>query len=297
MSKRAFTLIELLVVIAIIAILAAILFPVFAQAKEAAKQASRLSAMKQTGTGSAVYLADSDDTFPICYAANSVGAQPAYWWNYSATVPAGWATPASGYLENEDISQFANSVYPYIKNRDLYDQPGGTVWETGLTPQAGRKPSKVNGTVNGLISEYNMSAVAAPSRLPLIWQPWGAGTDNGMAYTNPRLTCSAAGVACRFNPGGHPQGVATTVGSQYVYDDTIPAWSFKQGSIFVFSDTSAKFVTFGRGNGSLNSVAPFRNLSAQGKYVFGTTSLLTYASPGSTVQYHANFRPDNEFNN
>src|SRR5471030_2561519 len=59
--KRAFTLIELLVVIAIIAILAAILFPVFAQAKEAAKKTSCLSNMKQFSLGSIMYAGDVDD--------------------------------------------------------------------------------------------------------------------------------------------------------------------------------------------------------------------------------------------
>jgi prepilin-type N-terminal cleavage/methylation domain-containing protein len=61
MKKRAFTLIELLVVIAIIAILAAILFPVFAQAKRAAKDASALSNVKQIATAGAMYSADADD--------------------------------------------------------------------------------------------------------------------------------------------------------------------------------------------------------------------------------------------
>ncbi|MCU0317071.1 MAG: prepilin-type N-terminal cleavage/methylation domain-containing protein [Fimbriimonadaceae bacterium] len=61
--KKAFTLIELLVVIAIIAILAAILFPVFAQAKAAAKQTACLSNLKQIGTGIQIYLADNDDVF------------------------------------------------------------------------------------------------------------------------------------------------------------------------------------------------------------------------------------------
>lgn len=64
MSKKAFTLIELLVVIAIIAILAAILFPVFAQAKLAAKKTKSLSNCKQLGTALQMYVADFDDVTP-----------------------------------------------------------------------------------------------------------------------------------------------------------------------------------------------------------------------------------------
>ena len=67
MKRRAFTLIELLVVIAIIAILAAILFPVFAQAKEAAKKASCLSNMKQLGVSTMLYINDYDDVYPKGY--------------------------------------------------------------------------------------------------------------------------------------------------------------------------------------------------------------------------------------
>lgn len=63
--KRAFTLIELLVVIAIIAILAAILFPVFAQAKAAAKKTTQLSNDKQIALGILMYCNDNDDIFPV----------------------------------------------------------------------------------------------------------------------------------------------------------------------------------------------------------------------------------------
>lgn len=62
--KRAFTLIELLVVIAIIAILAAILFPVFAQAKVAAKKATAISNQKQIGLAFMMYAGDNDDILP-----------------------------------------------------------------------------------------------------------------------------------------------------------------------------------------------------------------------------------------
>ena len=62
--RRAFTLIELLVVIAIIAILAAILFPVFAQARDKARQAACLSNMKQVGLGLHMYAQDWEETLP-----------------------------------------------------------------------------------------------------------------------------------------------------------------------------------------------------------------------------------------
>ena len=73
MKQKAFTLIELLVVIAIIAILAAILFPVFAQAKVAAKKTVCLSNVKQTSLASVMYSGDSDDVF----VANGEGNVPA----------------------------------------------------------------------------------------------------------------------------------------------------------------------------------------------------------------------------
>src|SRR4028119_34289 len=63
-SRSAFTLIELLVVIAIIAILAAILFPVFAQAREKARQASCVSNLRQIGTALLMYVQDYDETYP-----------------------------------------------------------------------------------------------------------------------------------------------------------------------------------------------------------------------------------------
>lgn len=65
--NKGFTLIELLVVIAIISILAAILFPVFAQAKEAAKKTTCLSNLKQLGIAQVLYLNDNNDTYPSAY--------------------------------------------------------------------------------------------------------------------------------------------------------------------------------------------------------------------------------------
>lgn len=64
-ARQGFTLIELLVVIAIIAILAAILFPVFAQAREKARQTACLSNLKQIGTAFQMYTQDNDEMMPV----------------------------------------------------------------------------------------------------------------------------------------------------------------------------------------------------------------------------------------
>ncbi len=78
--KRGFTLIELLVVIAIIAILAAILFPVFARAREKARQTSCLSNMKQLALGAMMYAQDYDEILPAALSRNPVD-QSTIWWH------------------------------------------------------------------------------------------------------------------------------------------------------------------------------------------------------------------------
>jgi len=76
-SKKGFTLIELLVVIAIIAILAAILFPVFAKAREKARQATCTSNFKQVGLAVMQYVQDYDETFPMAGCCLNGGVPPA----------------------------------------------------------------------------------------------------------------------------------------------------------------------------------------------------------------------------
>ncbi len=79
-KSRAFTLIELLVVIAIIALLAAILFPVFAQAKEAAKKATCISNVKQMALASILYSEDYDDNvMPMMIYSTTTPGLYAYW--------------------------------------------------------------------------------------------------------------------------------------------------------------------------------------------------------------------------
>jgi prepilin-type N-terminal cleavage/methylation domain-containing protein len=96
--KDAFTLIELLVVIAIIAILAAILFPVFAQAKAAAKTTQAISNTKQIGTAQQIYLSDYDDTLPFRrFCLTGTTPRTVYSWKQAS--------------------------HPYAKNTELYRDP------------------------------------------------------------------------------------------------------------------------------------------------------------------------------
>ncbi len=90
-QRRGFTLIELLVVIAIIAILAAILFPVFAKAREKARQTSCASNMKQIATATLMYVQDYDESFPL------FGGEV----NFPGTIS--WATAVSPYVKNKQI--------------------------------------------------------------------------------------------------------------------------------------------------------------------------------------------------
>jgi prepilin-type N-terminal cleavage/methylation domain-containing protein/prepilin-type processing-associated H-X9-DG protein len=94
---RGFTLIELLVVIAIIAILAAILFPVFAQARAAARKASCASNVRQLGVGLQMYVQDYDQMYP-------------YWsWGERGT--------------NGISSLWHVAIFPYVKNTGIYSCP------------------------------------------------------------------------------------------------------------------------------------------------------------------------------
>jgi prepilin-type N-terminal cleavage/methylation domain-containing protein len=127
--KKAFTLIELLVVIAIIAILAAILFPVFAQAKAAAKKTAAISNQKQISLGIFMYSGDYDDMYPrnddcvLGSALNPKFKDAAY--NGSAT--AGCAGPATtggaGSWNRANHYNWQKWVMPYLKSVDLLFHP------------------------------------------------------------------------------------------------------------------------------------------------------------------------------
>jgi prepilin-type N-terminal cleavage/methylation domain-containing protein/prepilin-type processing-associated H-X9-DG protein len=109
---KAFTLIELLVVIAIIAILAAILFPVFAQAKLAAKKTVDLSNIKNIGLSMFIYQPDYDDTLPTIR--NDPG--------WGGTCPTGEAN--QNCFETDSMME---QLAPYIKSHAIWASPEDTI--------------------------------------------------------------------------------------------------------------------------------------------------------------------------
>src|SRR5690242_19358076 len=109
MKRKAFTLIELLVVIAIIAILAAILFPVFAQAREKARQTSCLSNMKQIALSVQMYMTDNDGRLFFRATTNADSTR--------AHVSVARTHPDFNAL------QWWNQLMPYIKNQQIFTCP------------------------------------------------------------------------------------------------------------------------------------------------------------------------------
>ena len=163
LNRKAFTLIELLVVIAIIAILAAILFPVFAQAKAAAKKSSDLSNVKQNCTAELLYAGDNDDLFSGTPASAKYSHRL-----YGNTVPLGYnddslkLTPDSGVLTN-----WARAIQPYQKSVEIMKSPAspgkvtGSIYTWDGTPGQGA----TNYIMNGKIQFASQTEQAQPAGL------------------------------------------------------------------------------------------------------------------------------------
>jgi len=148
----AFTLIELLVVIAIIAILAAILFPVFAQARDKARQTACLSNMKQIGTGLMMYTQDYDEALPGCD-----NAQEGF------NLPLGFMDPGSP-------RNWAREVQPYVKNLGVFMCPSATPRSdlpdgptSGYRETTDPKGGNTNYLLNGVTANRPLAEIPAPA--------------------------------------------------------------------------------------------------------------------------------------
>jgi prepilin-type N-terminal cleavage/methylation domain-containing protein len=169
MRKNAFTLIELLVVIAIIAILAAILFPVFAQAKVAAKKAGCISNMKQWGLAQQMYWGDYDDMAPL--------------WVYNLSMD---VTAPS--LDRN----LGNLLFPYVRNMQMSVTPGSPVtYKARLTDPLLPNPNSLTGQDRteqeiynaGFLSDYGYNYWALVGY-------WSGSFPNGSIGFNPQRATS-----------------------------------------------------------------------------------------------------------
>lgn len=303
MMKRAFTLIELLVVIAIIAILAAILFPVFAQAKEAAKKASAISNIKQTAVGTVIYMSDYDDRYPSAYSVDDGGAcgmgQPGqalsiggvipvnYWW--VMTTPAGaddpsckpidelaWVNATHSYRKSFDLLQF-----PGMPQRDVYG--GSVAWNQTI------KPVVVSITMNGLLSLYDGTAVNDVANTPTYWSGQGKWNHKGGLFPSPSMYCDYVGATppiCMFNAAATAQGLAT---GNTAIGDGVAAFAvgfhlYSKGTVYAMADSHAKFFRVTTG-ASRNQ--PFFATNDRGQALSVKRCYV-----GTGPQYLAMFRPD-----
>jgi len=138
-THRGFTLIELLVVIAIIAILAAILFPVFATAREKARQTACINNLKQIGLGIAQYVQDYDETWPFDNCGDlslspartecSAGGQAEFVGTCTTNT-----TCQPNYNPFNDPQTWCAVLVPYIKTTNVFQEPSSDYLQSSVPP-------------------------------------------------------------------------------------------------------------------------------------------------------------------
>jgi prepilin-type N-terminal cleavage/methylation domain-containing protein len=260
--QNAFTLIELLVVIAIIAILAAILFPVFAQAKEAAKFSVSLSNVKQIATSYAIYTTDYDDTFPLGAVLRPAGgklgtgvAMP-YPSNNGLNNPSVWTTAPRIAMA---AAGWANATYPYVKSYQLAQVNGAPnqlifTSDTFVTGAGFVDPQNIGISFNGDLHRLSATALGSPALVPVAWPGSGKMNDRGRFTATPQLNCTGTVDDCMFNPSGAPSAAQLFPTTSQGYDVffygsssfTPSIWAFSNHKApFAFADSHAKAVPIG----------------------------------------------------
>ena len=219
MKRHGFTLIELLVVIAIIAILAAILFPVFAKAREKARQASCLSNTRQIGNALAMYVQDYDERFM-----NSS-------YNYTQT---------NGYLF------WFERLLPYVKNVQLFNCPSApqdtSYHNWGTPPDFAGKVVKYGCNGQILVGSNNVLALAQlthPSETVAFGDSYHQSPPGAAQFAAANECRGTPGCACAAGSApANPNNARHNGGSNLVFCDGHAKWA-------TFSDIIGRWSTYG----------------------------------------------------
>ena len=234
-KSKAFTLIELLVVIAIIAILAAILFPVFAQAKDAAKKSAGLSNVKQVDLAYILYSGDYDDTYIFSVTERN---SPQYSTSETQAQAAAYSSRAL--------------TAPYIKSDALWKDPSAQQWPTAGPQQWYTVDYGTNFNEGNFQSLQGSSYVPANAPFALAYQ-----TASTSGSANGQFTGSAVSLCGQSVPGLSDFGINNQVTTTslaapanfIVVADaarlTGTTWTASRGGLypqpFAFDDSSTSF--------------------------------------------------------
>lgn len=210
--RSAFTLIELLVVIAIIALLAAILFPVFAQAREKARQVSCLSNEKQVALGFIQYMQDYDEATPI------------------------WTT-ATGEIRNDG---WAGRIFPYVKSKQVFHCPNdGDVMNVSYMLNNAFAYYFALSTIPSWNAPASTVMLAEVSNEATVERDFTSPTET----VSPRMYMDVAGPDAN-GPAGPFKGAAGTLGGRPFnsYWTTSKEGRHTKGSNFMLCDGHAKWL-------------------------------------------------------
>ncbi len=229
-----FTLIELLVVIAIIAILAAILFPVFAKAREKARQTTCLSNLKQDSLGILQYVQDSDETFPATSSDNK-GTGVGTFNNNGTTrtgngIPVGWADSIQPYVKSIQVLHCPDDPTPQSSDPTATGSPGAYT-SYFYNANVGAPNGAYAGYGNGGIP---LASMMQPASTILLGEGNSYSATDGLPYGN--------GFYCKYHAIGWDNqdgGNCTTASGAF---SDLPSKRHSEGGNYGFGDGHSKWL-------------------------------------------------------